>query len=102
MQRQSDPYAPLADVYDLMAASDDRLQSYYKEWREMLLETVNECWIFRIKALERDEFTVNEPAFTRRILDFLETPCNEPSEVVEQIVWDNSNRFLMSRVMGAG
>ena len=42
----------------------------------------------------RDQFSINEPAFTRHVLDFLKTLRSETPEVVEQTVWDNSNRFF--------
>jgi TatD DNase family protein len=42
----------------------------------------------------RDKFKINEPAFTRHIMDFLKTLRSEPAEVVEQTVWENSNRFF--------
>jgi SAM-dependent methyltransferase len=41
MQNSTDPYDALADVYDLMA-SDDALQAFYREWRELLLQTIAE------------------------------------------------------------
>jgi SAM-dependent methyltransferase len=41
MQRRSDPYAPFADVYDLMAADDD-FQAFYREWRESLLQSITD------------------------------------------------------------
>ncbi|MDI9613840.1 MAG: TatD family hydrolase [Acidobacteriota bacterium] len=40
----------------------------------------------------RNRVSVNEPAFTRHILDFLQTLRDEPTGEVEQAVWDNSNR----------
>jgi TatD DNase family protein len=39
----------------------------------------------------RDTIPVNEPAFTRHIMDFLKTLRSEPGDVVEQTVWENSN-----------
>lgn len=41
----------------------------------------------------RGSVKVNEPAFTRHVLDVLKTLRSEPPDVVEQAVWDNSNRF---------
>ena len=41
MKKRSDPYDALADVYDLMAA-DSALQAFYREWRELLLQTVRD------------------------------------------------------------
>ena len=37
---------------------------------------------------------VNEPAFTRHVLDFLKTLRAESPEIVEQTVWDNSRSFF--------
>jgi TatD DNase family protein len=49
---------------------------------------------YLVPQVLRDSFTVNEPAFTRHIMDFLKTLRSEPAEVVERTVWDNSNRFF--------
>jgi len=49
---------------------------------------------FLVPQAVRDRFSTNEPAFTRHVLDFLKTLRPEPAEVVEQSVWDNSNRFF--------
>jgi TatD DNase family protein len=49
---------------------------------------------YLVPQILRDRFTVNEPAFTRHVLDFLKTLRSESPEVVEQTVWDNSNRFF--------
>jgi TatD DNase family protein len=42
----------------------------------------------------RDQCSVNEPAFTRHVMDFLKTLRSEPGEAVEETVWENSNRFF--------
>ncbi|MDM7995142.1 MAG: TatD family hydrolase [Acidobacteriota bacterium] len=44
----------------------------------------------------------NEPAFTRHVMDFLKTLRPEPAEIVEQAVWDNSNRFYRVSADGPG
>jgi len=49
---------------------------------------------FLVPQAVRDRYTVNEPAFTRHVMDFLKTLRSEPAEIVEQTVWDNSNRFF--------
>lgn len=49
---------------------------------------------FLVPQILRDAFTVNEPAFTRPIMDFLKSLRSEPSELVEQTVWENSNTFF--------
>ena len=49
---------------------------------------------FLVPQVLRDSFSVNEPAFTRHVMDFLKTLRSEPSDTVEQTVWDNSNRFF--------
>jgi TatD DNase family protein len=49
---------------------------------------------YLVPQIKRDECTVNEPAFTRHILDCLKTLRGEPAEVVEQTIWDNSNQFF--------
>jgi TatD DNase family protein len=49
---------------------------------------------YLVPQVLRDKFTVNEPAFTRHIMDILKTLRSEPGEVVEQIVWENSNMFF--------
>lgn len=40
----------------------------------------------------RNRVSVNEPAFTRHVLEFLQTLRDEPAGEVERAVWDNSNR----------
>jgi len=37
---------------------------------------------------------VNEPAFTRYVLDALKTLRSEPPEIVEQTIWENSRAFF--------
>jgi len=49
---------------------------------------------FLVPQAVRDSFTTNEPAFTRYVMDYLKTLRTEPPEVVEQTVWENSNRFF--------
>ncbi len=49
---------------------------------------------FLVPQALRDTCTVNEPAFTRHVMDFLKALRREPPEVVEQKVWENSNRFF--------
>jgi TatD DNase family protein len=49
---------------------------------------------FLVPQPVRNRFTINEPAFTRHVLNFLKTLRSEPGEIVEQAVWKNSNRFF--------
>jgi TatD DNase family protein len=49
---------------------------------------------FLVPQAVRDAFSTNEPAFTRHVMDFLKTLRSEPGDVVEQTVWENSNRFF--------
>jgi TatD DNase family protein len=49
---------------------------------------------FLVPQAVRDTFSTNEPAFTRHVMDFLKTLRREPGDVVEQTVWQNSNRFF--------
>lgn len=49
---------------------------------------------FLIPQAVRGTAAINEPAFTRHVLDCLKTLRSEPAEAVEQTVWDNSNRFF--------
>ncbi len=49
---------------------------------------------FLVPQAVREAFTTNEPAFTRHVMDFLKTLRREPGEVVEQTVFQNSNRFF--------
>lgn len=52
---------------------------------------------FLVPQAVRNTAKNNEPAFTRYVMDFLKTLRPEPAEVVEQTVWDNSNRFFRIR-----
>ncbi len=49
---------------------------------------------FLVPQAVRKTAKTNEPAFTRHVMDFLKTLRPESAEVVEQTVWDNSNRFF--------
>ena len=49
---------------------------------------------FLVPQALRDKFRVNEPAFTRHIMDFLKSMRSEPAEAVEQTVWENSHAFF--------
>jgi TatD DNase family protein len=49
---------------------------------------------FLVPAGARGEGGVNEPAFTRYVMDFLKTLRPEPPEIVEQTVWKNSHDFF--------
>jgi TatD DNase family protein len=49
---------------------------------------------FLVPQTLRETQTVNEPAFTRHIMDFLKMLRHEPADLVEQTVWENSNRFF--------
>ena len=49
---------------------------------------------FLVPQALREKVRVNEPAFTRHILDFLKALRSEPAEVVEQTVWENSHTFF--------
>jgi TatD DNase family protein len=49
---------------------------------------------FLVPQAVRDGVRINEPAFTRHVMDFLKALRSEPGEVVEQAVWENSNRFF--------
>ena len=49
---------------------------------------------FLVPRSVSDRFKLNEPACTRYVLDCLKELRPEPSEVVEQTVWENSNRFF--------
>jgi TatD DNase family protein len=48
---------------------------------------------FLVPQPMRDQFSVNEPAFTRHVMEYLKTLRSEPGDAVEQAVWDNSNLF---------
>ena len=49
---------------------------------------------FLVPQSVRDMFKINEPAFVRYVMDFLKTLRSESGDVIEQVVWDNSNRFF--------
>ena len=49
---------------------------------------------FLVPQAVRSAFSVNEPAFTKHVMDFLKTLRDEPAELVEQTVWENSNRVF--------
>ena len=49
---------------------------------------------FLVPQAVRDRFSINEPAFTRHVMDFLKTLRTEAPEVVEQTVWENSSSFF--------
>jgi len=49
---------------------------------------------FLVPQAARNACKTNEPAFTRHVMDFLKTLRDEPGDVVEQTIWENSNRFF--------
>jgi TatD DNase family protein len=49
---------------------------------------------FLVPQVVRDQFKTNEPAFVRHVLDSLKTLRTESADVVEQTVWENSNRVF--------
>lgn len=49
---------------------------------------------FLVPQIARDTFTVNEPAFVRHVMDFFKTLRSERPDIIEQAIWDNSNRFF--------
>ncbi len=49
---------------------------------------------FLVPQAVRDVYATNEPALARHVMDFLKRLRREPEDVVEQAVWDNSNRFF--------
>ena len=49
---------------------------------------------FLVPQAVRNTVTVNEPAFTRHVMDFLKTLRSEPGDTVEETVWENSNTFF--------
>jgi len=49
---------------------------------------------FLVPQAVRGEFSINEPAFTRHVMDCLKTLRTESGEMVEKTVWNNSNRFF--------
>jgi TatD DNase family protein len=46
---------------------------------------------FLAPQIRKNDSSVNEPAFTRHIMDVLKTLRSEPGDLVEQTVWNNSN-----------
>ena len=49
---------------------------------------------FLVPQAVRNKTHVNEPAFTRHVMDFLKTLRYEPPEVIENTIWENSHRFF--------
>ena len=49
---------------------------------------------FLVPQILRETYSVNEPAFTRHVLDFLKTLRSETGEEIEKTVWENSNTFF--------
>ena len=49
---------------------------------------------FLVPQAVRGKFDANEPAFVRHVLDYLKSLRDEPPDVVEQTVWENSNRVF--------
>jgi TatD DNase family protein len=49
---------------------------------------------FLVPQAVRGTASVNEPAFTRHVIDFLKALRPEPPETVESAVWENSHRFF--------
>ena len=49
---------------------------------------------FLVPSTVADRFELNAPACTRYVMDCLKELRSEPGEMVEQIVWENSNRFF--------
>lgn len=49
---------------------------------------------FLVPQAMRGRFKTNEPAFVRHVMDFLKTLRPESPDLVEQAVWENSNRFF--------
>jgi TatD DNase family protein len=49
---------------------------------------------FLVPQAVRGKFDTNESAFVRHVLDYLKSLREEPSDVVEQTVWGNSNRVF--------
>jgi TatD DNase family protein len=49
---------------------------------------------FLVPETVKDQFELNEPACTRYVMDALKELRSEPDDVVENTVWDNSNRFF--------
>jgi len=61
-------------------------------WLERILVETDSP--FLVPQAVRATTDVNEPAFTRHVMDFLKTLRAEPAEFVEQTVWANSHRFF--------
>lgn len=49
---------------------------------------------FLVPRAVADRFELNEPACTRYVMDCLKALRSESKELVEQTVWENSNRFF--------
>ena len=49
---------------------------------------------FLVPRAVADRFELNEPACTRYVMDCLKELRTEPGDVLEQTVWENSNRFF--------
>ncbi|MBN2317463.1 MAG: TatD family hydrolase [Acidobacteria bacterium] len=49
---------------------------------------------FLVPRAVSGRFELNEPSCTRYVMDCLKELRSEPEEVVEQTVWENSNRFF--------
>jgi TatD DNase family protein len=49
---------------------------------------------FLVPQAVRDACSVNEPAFTKHVMDRLKALRREPGDIVERTVWKNSNRFF--------
>lgn len=49
---------------------------------------------FLVPEAVKDRCNLNEPACTRYVMDCLKELRPEPADVVEQTVWENSNRFF--------
>ncbi len=49
---------------------------------------------YLVPQILRDQISVNEPAFTRHVMDYLKRLRSEPPEIVENTLWNNSNRFF--------
>jgi TatD DNase family protein len=49
---------------------------------------------FLVPQAVRNKFKTNESAFVRYVLDYLKSLREEASDVVEQTVWENSNRVF--------
>jgi TatD DNase family protein len=49
---------------------------------------------FLVPQAVRGKFDTNESAFVRHVLDYLKSLRDEPSDIVEQTVWENSNRVF--------